>query len=80
MRLTELHQNLFALRASLAEELTAVSRLESQMAGLTDDEAQEQLRHIVDEKKGHAAALLRQIVRLDPRFADRLREAGTDLS
>ena len=72
MRLTELQQNLLALRTSLAEELHAISRLEGQMASLTDDEAQEELRRIADDKKGHAAALLRQIARLDPKFGERL--------
>ena len=76
MRLTELHQNLHALRASLAEELHAISRLEGQMASLTDDEAQEELRRVADEKKGHAAALLRHIARLDPKFGERLQPPG----
>ena len=72
MRLTELHENLHALRAGLAEELHAISRLEGQMSRLTDDGAQEELRRIADEKKGHAAALLRHIARLDPKFGERL--------
>jgi hypothetical protein len=72
VRLTELQQNLLALRTSLAEELHAISRLEGQMASLTDDAAQEELRRIADDKKGHAAALLRQIARLDPKFGERL--------
>ncbi len=76
MRLTELHQNLHALRGSLAEELHAISRLEGQMGGLTDGEAQEELRRIADEKKGHAAALLRHIARLDPKFGERLQPPG----
>ncbi len=76
MRLTELQHNLLALRSSLAEELQSISRLEGQMAALTDDEAQEELRRIADEKKGHAAALLRQIARLDPKFGERLRDDG----
>ncbi len=76
MRLTELHQNLHALRAGLAEELHAISRLEGQMGTLTDGEAQEEVRRIADEKKGHAAALLRQIARLDPKFGERLQPPG----
>ncbi len=74
MRLTELHQNLFALRSSLAEELNAISRLEGQMSSLSDIEAQEELRRMVDDKKGHAATLLHQIVRLDPKFGERVRD------
>jgi hypothetical protein len=73
MRLTELHQDLAELRADLAAELESVSRLESQTFTLTDEEAREEVRRIADEKKGHAAALLHQIERLDPKFAERSR-------
>ncbi len=73
MRLTELHQDLAELRADLAAELEAISRLESQTFSLTDEEAREEVRRIADEKKGHAAAFLRQIERLDPKFAERSR-------
>ena len=73
MRLTELHQDLAELRANLGAELEAISRLESQTFTLTDEEAREEVRRIADEKKGHAAALLRQIERLDPKFAERSR-------
>jgi hypothetical protein len=72
MRLTELHQNLAELRADLASELEAISRLESQTFTLTDEEAREEVRRIADEKKAHAAAMLRLIARLDPKFAERL--------
>jgi len=73
MRLTELHDDLVALRADLAAELDAISRLESHAFALTDDEAREEVRRIADEKKGHAAALARQVARLDPKFAERMR-------
>ena len=51
----------------------AINRLESQTFTLTDDDAREEVRRIADEKKGHAASLLRQIERLDPKFAERVR-------
>jgi hypothetical protein len=73
MRLTELHQDLSELRSDLAAELEAINRLESQTFTLTDDDAREEVRRIADEKKAHAAALLRQIERLDPKFAERVR-------
>ncbi len=73
MRLTELHQDLSELRSNLAAELEAINRLESQTFTLTDDDAREEVRRIADEKKGHAASLLRQIERLDPKFAERVR-------
>jgi hypothetical protein len=73
MRLTELHQNLAELRGDLAAELEAITRLESQTFTLTDEDAREEVRRIADEKKAHAAALLRHIERLDPKFAERLR-------
>ena len=73
MRLTELHQDLSELRSNLAAELEAINRLESQTFTLTDDDAREEVRRIADEKKGHAASLLRQIERLDPKFAERAR-------
>ena len=73
MRLTELHQDLSELRSNLAAELVAINRLESQTFTLTDDDAREEVRRIADEKKGHAASLLRQIERLDPKFAERVR-------
>ena len=73
MRLTELHQDLSELRTNLAAELEAINRLESQTFTLTDDDAREEVRRIADEKKAHAAALLRQIERLDPKFAERVR-------
>ena len=73
MRLTELHQDLSELRTNLAVELEAINRLESQTFTLTDDDAREEVRRIADEKKGHAASLLRQIERLDPKFAERVR-------
>jgi hypothetical protein len=74
MRLTELHDDLVALRADLAAELEAISRLEARTFSLTDEEAREELRRIADEKKAHAAALARQLERLDPKFAEHLRE------
>jgi hypothetical protein len=73
VRLTELHQNLAALRDDLAEELAAITRLEGQTFTLTDDDAREELRRIADEHKAHAAALLQHILRLDPKFAERVR-------
>jgi hypothetical protein len=44
------------------------------MSSLSDVEAQEELRRMVDDKKGHAATLLHQIVRLDPKFGERVRD------
>jgi hypothetical protein len=73
MRLTELHQDLVSLRAALAGELEAISRLESQTFGLIDEQAREDMRRIADEKKAHAATMLRLIERLDPKFAERTR-------
>jgi hypothetical protein len=73
VRLTELHQNLAAIRADLAAELEAITRLESQTFTLTDEEAREEVRRIADEKKAHAAALIRVVERLDPKFGERLR-------
>jgi rubrerythrin len=69
MRLTELHDDLTALRADLAAELEAISRLEAQTFSLNDEEAREDVRRIADEKKAHAASLIRQLERLDPKFA-----------
>jgi hypothetical protein len=74
MRLTELHDDLSALRADLAAELEGISRLEAQTFSLNDEEAREEVRRIADEKKAHAATLVRQLERLDPKFAERLRE------
>jgi hypothetical protein len=73
MRLTELQQDLAELRGDLAAELEAITRLESATFTLIDEEAREEVRRIADEKKAHAAALLRQIARLDPKFAERLK-------
>jgi rubrerythrin len=71
VRLTELHQDLVALRTDLAEELLAINRLESQTFDLVDDEVREELRRLADEKKGHAWALLALLQRLDPKFGPR---------
>ena len=71
MRLTELHQDLVALRTDLAEELLAINRLESQTFDLVDDEVREELRRLADEKKAHAIALLALLQRLDPKFRAR---------
>ena len=73
MRLTELHQDLSALRSDLAAELEAINRLESGTFTLHDEAAREEVRRIADEKKAHAAALLKQIERLDPKFGERVR-------
>ena len=73
MRLTELHSDLAELRGDLAAELEAITRLESQTFALTDEEAREEVRRIADDKKGHAASLLRHIERLDPQFGERVR-------
>ncbi len=69
MRLTELHHDLVALRADLAEELLAINRLESQTFDLVDDDVREELRRLADEKKAHALVLLGLLQRLDPKFA-----------
>ena len=69
MRLTELHSDLVALRADLAEELLAINRLESQTFDLVDDDVREELRRLADEKKAHALVLLGLLQRLDPKFA-----------
>lgn len=71
MRLTELHSDLVALRADLAEELLAINRLESQTFDLVDDDVREELRRLADEKKAHALVLLGLLQRLDPKFANR---------
>ncbi len=68
MRLTELHSDLVALRADLAEELLAINRLESQTFDLVDDDVREELRRLADEKKAHALVLLGLLQRLDPKF------------
>mgnify|MGYP000991024584 CR=1 FL=1 len=72
MRLTDLHHDLTALRQNLADELVAISRLEGQTLSLTDERTREELRRLADEKKAHAATLLRQIMRLDPKFGERV--------
>jgi len=69
VRLTELHHDLVALRADLAEELLAINRLESQTFDLVDDDVREELRRLADEKKAHALVLLGLLQRLDPKFA-----------
>jgi hypothetical protein len=69
VRLTELHSDLVALRADLAEELLAINRLESQTFDLVDDDVREELRRLADEKKAHALVLLGLLQRLDPKFA-----------
>ena len=69
----ELQQDLAVLRGDLAEELQAISRLEAHTLGLNDHDAREELRRLADEKKAHAASLLRHVERLDPKFAERLR-------
>jgi hypothetical protein len=71
VRLTELHSDLVALRADLAEELLAINRLESQTFDLVDDDVREELRRLADEKKAHALVLLGLLQRLDPKFATR---------
>ena len=72
MRLTDLHRDLAALRQDLADELVAISRLEGQTYDLTDEQTREELRRLADEKKAHAATLIRLIARLDPKFGERL--------
>lgn len=72
MRLTDLHRDLAALRQDLADELVAISRLEGQTYELTDEQTREELRRLADEKKAHAAALIRLVARLDPKFGERL--------
>jgi hypothetical protein len=72
VRISDLHDTLVALRDDLAHELAAISRLEGQSFGLGDAEAREELRRLADDKKEHAAALVRTIARLDPRFGERL--------
>ena len=72
MRISDLHETLVALRHDLAEELAAISRLEGQASEIGDAEAREALRRLADEKKEHAATLVRTIARLDTRFGERL--------
>jgi demethoxyubiquinone hydroxylase (CLK1/Coq7/Cat5 family) len=72
MRISDLHETLVALRGDLADELAAISRLEGQSFALADAEACEELRRLADDKKEHAATLVRTIARLDARFGERL--------
>lgn len=72
MRLTDLHNDLAALREDLARELEAISRLEAQTFTLNDQTSVEHIRQIADDKKAHAAALVRAIATLDPKFGERL--------
>jgi len=76
MRLTELAADLEALRADLAEELAAISRYESQTLSLTDEEARDVVARILDDKKEHAAVLLTQLRRLDPKLREKLDRVG----
>jgi len=70
MRVSELVSDLQALRANLAEELSAVNRYEPLIESLAHEEAVEVVKRIVDARKDHVALLNRTIERLDPRQAE----------
>jgi rubrerythrin len=72
MRLTELASDLEALRTDIADELLAINRYEQQTFTLTDEEARETVARILDERKQHAALLLAQLRRLDPKQREKL--------
>lgn len=75
MRLSELVNDLQALRANLAEELTAVNRYEPLIESLAHDEARDVIKRVVDARKTHVAWLNRAIESLDPRQAEANRQA-----
>jgi rubrerythrin len=78
MRVSELVSDLQALRANLAEELTAVNRYEPLIDSLAHEEARVVIKRIVDARKEHVALLSRAIDRLDPKQADANRAAEQD--
>ena len=76
MRVSELVNDLQALRGVLADELLAVNSAEPLVDQLAHDEARDAVKHIVDAHKQHVALLTRTIERLDPRQAEANRAAG----
>jgi hypothetical protein len=53
LRLTELRADIQALRENLADKLRAINRYEEQAFSLADEDANEHVQHIVDDKKEH---------------------------
>ena len=61
------------LRDDLAGELQTINQFEEHAISLESEEAVAALEHIIEEKKGHVAELLRLIQNLDPVQAEKLK-------
>lgn len=68
--------DLWMLRQDLAEELSAINLYQDQIDALDNEEARHVLEHIVDDKKGHVAKLIRLIEKLDSAQAEKFRTEG----
>jgi hypothetical protein len=76
MRLSELIDDLAALRDALASALSSVNAYQEQIDSLRSDEATEVLQRILDDHKRHVAELVEVIGRLDVIQRDKFRQAG----
>jgi len=75
LRLTELTADLQTLRENLADELLAINRFEEQAFSLSDEDAQEVVQRIVDDKKDHVARLLKLLQKLDVKQREKIEHA-----
>ena len=78
MRVSELVNDLQALRGVLADELLAVNSAEPLIDQLAHDDARAVVKRIVDAHKQHVALLQRAIERLDPKQAEAARNIAQE--
>ena len=78
MRVSELVNDLQALRGVLADELLAVNSAEPLVDQLAHDDARAVVKRIVDAHKFHVALLQRAIEQLDPKQAEAARHVAQE--
>lgn len=78
MRVSELNDDLAALRSALAAELESVNMITEQIEGLASDEATGVLQRILEDQKRHVAELVAVVNRLDPVQRDKFRQATAE--
>ena len=68
----DIELDLQILRQALMVELQAINEYQEHIDTLEDEDAINVLRHILDDKKGHVAQLVKLIQKLDPVQAEKL--------
>lgn len=76
MRVSELVNDLQALRAVLADELLSINSAEPLIDQLAHDDARAVVKELVDAHKHHVARVQRVIETLDPKQAEAARAAA----